>query len=222
MVLYNCSYCTKRVLSHSRVITCTACFNMIHIACSCLTYEEAVLKENWLCIHCLSQALPLVHIDDEEEYIEIISTFSTNVKYDMTHMNSLVFNPFELNDDEVLPVCDIDPDTNFFNDSIKTSCDYITPDIFYNKHVANRTQCDKNMSLFCMNIRSISKHFNELKELLHTCNMCFSFIGLTESWLNETNHDLFSMEGYQPPVQSYRSKQRGGGVMLYVKKRFNL
>lgn len=35
--------------------------------------------------------------------------------------------------------------------------------------------------------------------------------------MNETNYELFNIDGYQVPVQYYRSDRRGGGIMLYMK-----
>jgi exonuclease III len=50
----------------------------------------------------------------------------------------------------------------------------------------------------------------------------FSIIAVTETWLNETNQDIFQIAGYKfIPLNRIGSK-KGGGVGLYVKNCFDV
>ncbi len=65
------------------------------------------------------------------------------------------------------------------------------------------------------NIRSLSKHFEQLKDTLHTLGH-FTLIALSETWLKNTSPDMFSLPGYSL-ITNNRSDKRGGGVALYVR-----
>ena len=43
----------------------------------------------------------------------------------------------------------------------------------------------------------------------------FSFIALTENWLDESKQDLFDLQGYNC-LHKFRKRKRGGGVSLYI------
>ena len=42
-----------------------------------------------------------------------------------------------------------------------------------------------------LNIRSIVNKFDYFKQLINSFNTPFQVIGLTETWLNDNNYDLF-------------------------------
>ena len=70
------------------------------------------------------------------------------------------------------------------------------------------------LTLIHFNIRSLSKHFEQLKDILHS--LCeFSLIALSETWLKNTSPDMFSLPGYSL-ITNNRSGKRGGGVALYI------
>ena len=48
-----------------------------------------------------------------------------------------------------------------------------------------------------MNIKSLSKHFDELQQYLHMFEYDFSVIGISETRLNENNADLYGLEDIQ-------------------------
>ena len=68
------------------------------------------------------------------------------------------------------------------------------------------------------NIRSIDAHFEELQAFLLNDDLKPSLIALTETWLdNDSNENVFEIEGYCKPVTCNRSWGTSGGVMLYIK-----
>ena len=51
-------------------------------------------------------------------------------------------------------------------------------------------------------------------------NFEFSIIGLSETWINETNISNYKLSGYNH-VHSYRKSKSGGGVSLHIKESIN-
>lgn len=68
-----------------------------------------------------------------------------------------------------------------------------------------------------MNIRSIPQNSLAFECFLESLNCQFNIIGLSETWFNEANHDLYNLDGYNC-VSNYRSHQSGGGVSLLLNK----
>ena len=89
---------------------------------------------------------------------------------------------------------DIDPDSNLFKDNshLLSNCIYLTSNEFNNIPPPSSV----SFSLFHINIRSLSKHFDYLSEYISTLNTSFSTIGVSETWLNDSNKDLFNIPGY--------------------------
>ena len=141
-------------------------------------------------------------------------------KIDFVELEKLVFNPFEWNENINFPMCDLDPDLQYFADSRfsnNRSCDYYTEETF-NSFIEKEQLLDRNSPSYLLhNVRSIAKHFPEIALFLNELQLQFDFLTITETWLNETNYELFNIDGYQVPVQYYRSDKRGGGIMLHVK-----
>ena len=70
--------------------------------------------------------------------------------------------------------------------------------------------------MFHMNIKSLPKHFDELQQYLDVLKYDFSVIGISETWLNEYNTDLYELSGYVT-IKCCRKERRGGGVSLYIR-----
>ena len=131
-----------------------------------------------------------------------------------------VFNPFEFNTfDTNMHVFDCDPDLQYFNDTTYidsiNQCDYLIEDIF-NATCQTKQINSQSLSLFHLNVRSIPKNFDDLCSYLNMLCTRFSIIGVTETWLNESNAQCYSIEGYNHYCK-YRETRRGGGVSLFVK-----
>ena len=65
-----------------------------------------------------------------------------------------------------------------------------------------------------MNIRSIPKHFSDLKAYLANLNHSFSVIGISETWLQD-KVPSYPLANYGLELD-YRTHKRGGGVSLYL------
>ena len=213
-----CQVCHAKILSHSKIISCICCKECAHISCYSLNRDEAQELIDWLCKTCLNEALPYYHLDDEE-YKSAVYAFTADTPLDFTIINNLVFNPFEFNE-EPFPLCDIDPDNQYFSGSQFSNigkCEYFPEEALVNVINTKLNSDAGAISLYHHNIRSLPQNFMGMCALLDNINYSFDFIGLTETWLNSTNYDLFQIRGYQEPYQKYREKRKGGGVIMYVK-----
>ena len=175
----------------------------------------------WICSECSGSLFPFNHFVNDHDFMKSISENWVRLNnFPFEHLSNHEFNPFEWNEDnELVPLYDMDPDLQFFNDNTYVqndfTCDYYIEETFNNK-CAELSLNDLNFSIFHLNVRSLPKHFNELQNYLTNLNLKFSVIGLTETWLTEHTADLYELEGYRH-FKLFRSSKRGGGVSLYIK-----
>jgi exonuclease III len=98
-------------------------------------------------------------------------------------------------------------------------CNYYLPNEF-KKQLPIDKQKSQSFSMLHLNIRSISNKFDCFKQFLDALDIHFQIIGLTETWLNDINHDSFNLNGYKY-IGTNRSKKRGGGVGMYISKQLS-
>ena len=68
-----------------------------------------------------------------------------------------------------------------------------------------------------LNIRSAVKSLSTLNNYLEVLSIKFKFIGLTETWFNNYNANIYSIHGYKS--QNYIRQNKGGGsVSLFVQE----
>ena len=91
-------------------------------------------------------------------------------------------------------------------------CDYYFEDHFRQKHGFTDSS---QLSLFHLNIKSLSKHYDELDTYLNSLEYKFAFIGLTETWLDEDKQYFFDLENYTS-INKFREGRKGGGVSLQI------
>ena len=109
----------------------------------------------------------------------------------MCYLSEKVFIPFELNDrDHSSLLCD--PDLHYFNsfNQVFANSNYYTETSF-KEHVNKCAGAKEAFSICHLNIRrSISKNVSSFENYLDLIQYDFTIIGLTETWLNDTYHDL--------------------------------
>ena len=104
----------------------------------------------------------------------------------------------------------IDPDINYLGTNMKsTNTQYYDDQQFRDKFKSN-----KNISMFHLNIRSIPEHFIELTSYIHSLNIAFKIIGISETWLKPF-HTNYIIPNYNIE-KDIRVNKRGGGVSLYI------
>ena len=220
-----CLLCRKRLLSHSCVISCCICHEKCHLRCISSNDEElCTIKTDvkpWFCMICVSSALPFNPYEDETEYKDALSC---NDHFDrvLESFSDKVFNPLSSDSKDIdLPLGDLDPDTNFYNDVLYQStslCKYYLEESFKNELF--NVDDAKSLSACHVNIRSLQSNFDALKNYFANLQFEFTMFGVTETWLNDTNFDQFSMPGYHF-IENHRSGRCGGGVGIFLKNNCN-
>ena len=107
----------------------------------------------------------------------------------------------------------IDPDYNCFNSYTANSSYYTLWQFIDNVHKSKD-------SPIMQNCRSLNANFTDFRILLETLDFSFDVIGLTETWLNESNADVFQLEIYDF-CHKNRVAKHGGGVAFFIKSIFS-
>ena len=179
--------------------------------------KTEVLCELWYCRYCSQAIFPYNHFDDDDDFHSAVIEGMLDCSFRLHEINNKIFTPFEINDSFDTPFVDIDPDYQYytnFHHSGNLNCDYYFEDKFRCK--LDKIQ-DSQLSLFHLNIKSISKHYDELGLYLNSLDFKFSFIGLSETWLDDNKEEFYDLKGYSS-VNRYRKDKKGGGVSLHIRK----
>ena len=107
----------------------------------------------------------------------------------------------------------IDPNINLFN-SLTYASPLLTPDELSSLNFNN------HFSLLHLNCRSIFNKLPQFNVFLNNCNVPFSLIGLTETWLNENNVSSINVSNFQF-ISKNRSGKVGGGVGFLINNNVN-
>ena len=221
LTMDNCPICKKKILQHSRHITCCLCFCVFHVKCLTLSNEYIEsLDDNhadWFCEMCLSNALPFNHIIDDTDFIAALFELSFTTADSLRYLSDKIFHPFEINIDDHQVFADIDPDVNFINSLslYQNSCEYHLESSF-NDLLRKREPCKIGFSLCHLNIRSMKKNVIKFETFLEVLNHDFTIIGLTETWLHDQDCNLYVPKGYHI-AENHRESRNGGGVAVCVK-----
>ena len=157
----HCPLCSKRVLSHSRVLKCTVCNHEFHIACCNFTAEESADRNDWYCPPCLLECVPFCNIIEEDEYKSAIYSRHSDEPIDFSILDRLAFNPFEWNQDTNTPLGEVDPDIQYFSSpcfSSNQNCDYHTECTFNRYTTKYNLNESHGISLYCHNVHSLAAH----------------------------------------------------------------
>ena len=218
-----CSICQFSGHNNHRAIFCNCCHHWTHLKCthfSLSDYNDLTNSdEAWFCPPCLAIIFPLNHMEDDLDYYFSLYDFQTT-SFDVEVLKAKCFNPFLDDSDSrhLLTNSDIDPDSNIlgYNSHLLYNCLYLTSNEFNNITLS----ISDSFTLLHINLRSLKKHFEELSEFLSTLNMPFSVIGISETWLNNSNDDIFNIPGYKF-ISNNRRHKHGGGVGLFIKEDLN-
>ena len=205
---------------------CSICFGHFHLKClNNITANDSLYLNRhhdvWFCTHCMKDNLPFNHYDDNDTFYQSLITFFSNAHERLiARLSNLVYNPLEMDDSDLSPIADYDPDTHYFNDSNSvhnlTSCHYLLEDTFNSKCETEKITSNE-FSIIHFNIRSIQKNLQEFDNFLHNLNHSFSVIGFSETWLNQSNSSLYNLNGYNG-THACRNSKKGGGVSIFVKE----
>ena len=136
------------------------------------------------------------------------------------NFENILFNLFD--SQNVLSDENNDPDINFFNKKSEVvNSPYYNVDKFYS---SSQNLLKNSFSVLHINIRSMNKNFEKLREYLSHAKGNFSVITLTETWCNDDETDknsLWQLPNYTAIHQIRNSSQKGGGIALYVHNSLN-
>ena len=163
----SCNICNKRVLSHAYKLQCTYCKNLVHIKCLPSVSKNDSIYTNrdcdyWYCKNCVQTIFPFNHLDDDASFIDAISESwysDPPPSFDFINNQNKLFAPFDLNENDNLPMHDVDPDLHFYQSTCNNAlnaCDYHFEDSF-NKNISNFNITHQSFSIIHSNIRSSQK-----------------------------------------------------------------
>jgi hypothetical protein len=171
---------------------------------------------NWSCPPCLEHFFPFHCIDYNTSILEVINN-PVNVTFDLETLESMVFDPLNLNDNDSEGILsDLDPDQNFINEIRNTpihNCKY-----HYSSSILTRPNginTNEQISIFHLNIRSIPKNLNMLIPTLHSSGLTFDVLGFTETWLRPNNADCFGIPGYTHTFLTRPTQSGWGGLAFH-------
>ena len=216
----NCNRCRQRILIHSKTMTCCICSGIYHILCipidKCDYIHMKKSERSWFCASCNSSLFPCNHLEDEE-FINVLYDIYSDIPLQFKDIDNMIFNPLSLNTNNELPLYDVDPDIQFYNELTNPSRNiskYFLEDAFNNETAKDASM--NNLSMFHINIRSIIKKFNDLDCYLSLLKQKFSIIGISETWFSYQTYGLYEFENYSHTAM-YREGKKGGGVSLFVR-----
>ena len=108
----------------------------------------------------------------------------------------------------------IDPD-NHFHASIPTDTKYYSDEQF-----VRDVKSKGDLSFIHFNARSLNKNFQKIKDSIEDLKLSFDIIAISETWAERDTIDGFTLNGYEA-FHIVRGQIKGGGVALYVHRRFN-
>ena len=159
---------------HLKVINCDTCQKYFHVKCSGTTknkFLDLKLKnEKWVCFNCVSNLMPFSRVDNNELFLEMENKANLINSTPSFSIESLL---------DEMPGQNFETD-EFMSDTISSK--YFTP--------AEFLECKLPQNKFSMlhiNISSLSKHIDELRNLLLVLSHPFDAIGVTETRLHSND-----------------------------------
>ena len=186
-----------------RIINCDTCKKFFHVKCSGTSKKDFLQLKidngKWICFNCVSNVMPFSSIDNNELFLDI------------NNISNLISSPPSFTIQSLL---DQMPGQNFETDEFMSetiSSKYFTPSEFLECKLP-----PNKFSMLHINIASLSKHIDELRNLIFTLDHPFDIIGITETRLYE-NESLSNIEidGYE--FRHTPTNTQCGGAGIYVK-----
>ena len=202
-IQYTCEICIKNIDEGQKVLTCNLCHCKIHAKCNNLKLMNNVNRidnryEYPVCSNCKENTLPFQKEYNNEPNTNKMSEFNLRL-----FLNSI--NDTNKTYDSGNHHSDIEENSNLIINS-----DYIDAESFSYKENKD------NLSLFHLNIASLSKHKEELEALFDSLNFKFDIIALSESKIKKGISPIFDIDinGYN--CFNTPTEAASGGTVLYI------
>ena len=219
-----CNICKKHNNLPGKAVPCSNCKCLIHRNCTKLPLKslEENMKQNYLCLSCVKEALPFFDYDYDSLIAE---TFNSNYDCICTKKNHLEHNTSdadyeiflnlnELSFNEHNKHFDFDPDEGLVS---ANNFQYYSTHAFH-KLVRN-THINQSFSLMHTNMSSLTANFEKLENLLADLDFHFDVIACTETWNPEDKKHLFTpgiLDGYHR-YEGITGSSLKGGCGFYIR-----
>ena len=136
------------------------------------------------------------------------------------NFKNLHFNPF-YNESFSDTENERDPDENFFNE-VNTNnfeCSYLFPNEI--ESFLSEKENSETINAIHVNIRSLSKNFDNLLDILRDSNYSFNILCITETWCTDStlkNNTNLLLPNFDIISQERKTNKRSGGVLIYIHK----
>lgn len=181
---------------------------------ACVNCNAPSSTQSWLCVNCVSDALPFNHISDDNEFsLSLHNFFHLSSEIDISKIQSLKINPFTINSVHYTDNTETADSQNYF----ENNCEYMFNEDF---HARYANKCS-DFSLFHINARSLQKNFDSFSTLLSSLDFNFSVIAVSETWFNtKVNLGLYDIDNYSLVHICRPAGKVGGGVAIYVRNEY--
>ena len=144
-----------------------------------------------------------------------MATPPNQINFENLHFNPFYKESFSDAGDER------DPDENFF-DEVNTpnfECSYLFPNEI--ESFLSEKETSEFINAIHVNIRSLSKNFDNLLDILRDSNNSFNVLCITETWCTDStlkNNTNLHLPNFDIISQERKTNKRGGGVIIYIHK----
>ena len=103
--------------------------------------------------------------------------------------------------------------SEFINTNPEIECKYVHCNSYDSKY-------NQHFSILHKNARSFIHNIDDVILLLDSIETKFSFIVITETWLQNHNADIYTINNYNA-IHTTRINTKGGGISIYIKDNLN-
>ncbi|XP_065684726.1 uncharacterized protein LOC136096953 [Hydra vulgaris] len=205
-----CAVCNVNVNKNQKAVFCDSCLNWVHLKCNNLNDIDYQLLKNsskncsWFCINCLASIFPF----NKETIID---------NENLTNVDTKVNEIYQVSD---FPIYSIFNTFNTHVDNNNKSQNLPINSYYTNVDDLKCIAADKSsFNVFHINISSLSKHFDDLENLLQSTKLEFDIIGISEIRLNKNRPQTsnITLNGYSH--EHTPSESQAGGALLYINNR---
>ena len=203
---FPCGICNKNISDNHQAAKCSICNSKIHIKCQNIdsaTYEKN--RNNYIfCLKCLEEIIPFQQLSDQQFYMT--SEKGINKYVDLLNLSILPNNSLKTYFKDInnvnCPFSDNDDDAPAIN------CYYVVINSF------NYKNKNGSLSLFHLNIASLSKNKDELETIINMIDLKFGVIGINETRIKTTNPRIgTNINGYFKCYSSPTEADKGGALL---------
>ena len=204
----NCVVCSKTVKKCHKEISCKICSGFTHKKCTKLKSKQfkCLNVKEWVCPNCC-QDVQTSSSDLENEVNNLNKSFDFHLTdVDFQKYDKMLFNPLRFEHNTT---------SKAYNDVTCADnihkCSYLTPEQFR----ADRNEISRKNNFLNVNIRSLSKNSDSLRECIKSLDCKFDVIGISETHLKDKPNDLLRIDGFNIEYTNRIGREKGG-VCMYI------